>query len=266
MSYVHTSGRQVRWLVLCNSLLVKGPVVCPLSMSYAHLLDIVFLQRLGCAVHRVLLHVLGHVRIFDHSLAVSHLCFCTEDGEIVSGGAGLWTERALKLLFLLSLFLSAPPPPRLLVKRLCLLGGKVPESPIFAVRTIVPFPNKPFSRKAYSMEGGLRRRERTSSRLSWGCPASCAGRGRSLLRFALASYLRRAGCRASNSLPVHGRLQHSNKYSQLLVVSFSSFSWPCEEVRKSAEISGEKHPLRAIRLAQRSEADGWLSWRKSRRQ
>ena len=37
------------------------------------LLDVVFLQGLRGAVHRVLLHVLRHVGIFDHGLAFSHL-------------------------------------------------------------------------------------------------------------------------------------------------------------------------------------------------
>jgi len=36
------------------------------------LLDVVLLQRLSGTVHRVLLHILCHVGIFDHSLAVRH--------------------------------------------------------------------------------------------------------------------------------------------------------------------------------------------------
>jgi len=37
------------------------------------LLDVVLLERLRRAVHGVLLHVLGHVRILDHCLSVRHL-------------------------------------------------------------------------------------------------------------------------------------------------------------------------------------------------
>uniref|UniRef100_A0AAY4E447 Dynein light chain n=1 Tax=Denticeps clupeoides TaxID=299321 RepID=A0AAY4E447_9TELE len=36
------------------------------------LLDVVLLQRLGGALHRVLLHLLGHVRILDHGFPVGH--------------------------------------------------------------------------------------------------------------------------------------------------------------------------------------------------
>jgi hypothetical protein len=31
--------------------------------------------HLRCAVHGILLHVLGHVRILDHSLSLSHICY-----------------------------------------------------------------------------------------------------------------------------------------------------------------------------------------------
>jgi len=37
------------------------------------LFNVVFLQSLGCAVHSILLHLLGHVRIFDDCLPVRHL-------------------------------------------------------------------------------------------------------------------------------------------------------------------------------------------------
>lgn len=37
------------------------------------LLDVVLLERLRRAVHGVLLHVLRHVRVLDHCLAVRHL-------------------------------------------------------------------------------------------------------------------------------------------------------------------------------------------------
>uniref|UniRef100_A0A3B3R7X9 Uncharacterized protein n=1 Tax=Paramormyrops kingsleyae TaxID=1676925 RepID=A0A3B3R7X9_9TELE len=36
------------------------------------LLDVVLLQGLGRALHGVLLHLLGHVRVFDHRLSVGH--------------------------------------------------------------------------------------------------------------------------------------------------------------------------------------------------
>uniref|UniRef100_A0A7M4EAN4 Dynein light chain n=1 Tax=Crocodylus porosus TaxID=8502 RepID=A0A7M4EAN4_CROPO len=35
-------------------------------------LNVVFLQGLRGALHRVLLHLLGHVRILDHSLSITH--------------------------------------------------------------------------------------------------------------------------------------------------------------------------------------------------
>ena len=38
------------------------------------LLDVVLLQSLRGALHGVLLHLLGHVRIFDHRLSVRHGC------------------------------------------------------------------------------------------------------------------------------------------------------------------------------------------------
>uniref|UniRef100_H9G6U5 Uncharacterized protein n=1 Tax=Anolis carolinensis TaxID=28377 RepID=H9G6U5_ANOCA len=36
------------------------------------LLDVVLLQGLGGTLHRVLLHLLRHIRILDHGLAVTH--------------------------------------------------------------------------------------------------------------------------------------------------------------------------------------------------
>ena len=41
----------------------------------SRLLDVVLLEGLGCAVDGVLLHVLAHVRILDHGLALRHLSF-----------------------------------------------------------------------------------------------------------------------------------------------------------------------------------------------
>merc|ERR1719411_1306271 len=38
------------------------------------LLNVVLLQCLRCAVDRILLHVLGHVRVLDHCLPVRHGC------------------------------------------------------------------------------------------------------------------------------------------------------------------------------------------------
>lgn len=43
-----------------------------LDMSRNVLLYVVFLQRLSSALHRVLLHLFRHVRIFDHGLSVAH--------------------------------------------------------------------------------------------------------------------------------------------------------------------------------------------------
>ena len=47
------------------------------------LLDVVLLQRLRGAVHRVLLHVLGHVRVLDNGFSVRH----------DAGSVGKVTER-----------------------------------------------------------------------------------------------------------------------------------------------------------------------------
>uniref|UniRef100_A0A3B4DF35 Dynein light chain n=1 Tax=Pygocentrus nattereri TaxID=42514 RepID=A0A3B4DF35_PYGNA len=41
------------------------------------LLDVVLLQSLGGTFNSVLLHLLGHVRIFDHCLPVRHGCSAT---------------------------------------------------------------------------------------------------------------------------------------------------------------------------------------------
>ena len=38
------------------------------------LLDVVFLEGLGCAVNSILLHLLGHVSILDNGLAIRHGC------------------------------------------------------------------------------------------------------------------------------------------------------------------------------------------------
>ena len=43
-----------------------------LDVSGDVLLDVVLLESLGCAVHCVLLHLLGHVRILDHGLSIRH--------------------------------------------------------------------------------------------------------------------------------------------------------------------------------------------------
>uniref|UniRef100_A0A2K6D3M9 Uncharacterized protein n=1 Tax=Macaca nemestrina TaxID=9545 RepID=A0A2K6D3M9_MACNE len=58
-----------------------GPRAHPhlLDMSRNVLLYVVFLQRLSSALHRVLLHLFRHVRIFDHGLSVAH-------GYLVEGG------------------------------------------------------------------------------------------------------------------------------------------------------------------------------------
>lgn len=39
------------------------------------LLDVVLLERLGCTVDSILLHIFGHVSILDHSLPVGHFGF-----------------------------------------------------------------------------------------------------------------------------------------------------------------------------------------------
>lgn len=36
----------------------------------AYLLDTIFRQGLGCDIDRVLLHLIAHIRIFDHSLSL----------------------------------------------------------------------------------------------------------------------------------------------------------------------------------------------------
>ncbi|EHH21246.1 hypothetical protein EGK_04263, partial [Macaca mulatta] len=51
-----------------------------LDMSRNVLLYVVFLQRLSSALHRVLLHLFRHVRIFDHGLSVAHVSHRGEGG------------------------------------------------------------------------------------------------------------------------------------------------------------------------------------------
>jgi len=43
------------------------------------LLDVVLLQRLGCAVNCILLHLLGHIRVLDNGFAVRHLAAALDD-------------------------------------------------------------------------------------------------------------------------------------------------------------------------------------------
>jgi len=67
--------RHVRAEVAANDA-VPGRVVLFVELlldeSGDVLLDVVLLESLGSAVDGVLLHVLGHVGILDHGLAVSH--------------------------------------------------------------------------------------------------------------------------------------------------------------------------------------------------
>uniref|UniRef100_A0A8C7AX33 Uncharacterized protein n=1 Tax=Neovison vison TaxID=452646 RepID=A0A8C7AX33_NEOVI len=42
------------------------------NMGRNVLLYVIFLQRLSCTLHRVLLHLLRHVGVFDHGLSVAH--------------------------------------------------------------------------------------------------------------------------------------------------------------------------------------------------
>uniref|UniRef100_A0A3B3SQY0 Uncharacterized protein n=1 Tax=Paramormyrops kingsleyae TaxID=1676925 RepID=A0A3B3SQY0_9TELE len=52
-------------------------------------LDVVLLHRLCGTVHRILLHVLGHVGILDHSLPVSHGA-CVQQPETSGRGTARW--------------------------------------------------------------------------------------------------------------------------------------------------------------------------------
>uniref|UniRef100_A0A5F8AM52 Uncharacterized protein n=1 Tax=Macaca mulatta TaxID=9544 RepID=A0A5F8AM52_MACMU len=67
-------GKQDRGEGTPCSRLRLGPRAHPhlLDMSRNVLLYVVFLQRLSSALHRVLLHLFRHVRIFDHGLSVAH--------------------------------------------------------------------------------------------------------------------------------------------------------------------------------------------------
>uniref|UniRef100_A0A671FB26 Uncharacterized protein n=1 Tax=Rhinolophus ferrumequinum TaxID=59479 RepID=A0A671FB26_RHIFE len=55
---------------------VPGPPPAPrphlLNMGRNVLLYVIFLQRLSSTLHRILLHLFGHVGIFDHRLSVAH--------------------------------------------------------------------------------------------------------------------------------------------------------------------------------------------------
>uniref|UniRef100_A0A4X1T6P5 Uncharacterized protein n=2 Tax=Sus scrofa TaxID=9823 RepID=A0A4X1T6P5_PIG len=50
------------------------PALCPhlLDMGRNVLLYIIFLQCLSSTLHRILLHLLRHIGIFDHGLSVTH--------------------------------------------------------------------------------------------------------------------------------------------------------------------------------------------------
>eukprot|EP00445_Apocalathium_hangoei_P003666 CAMPEP_0203850348 /NCGR_PEP_ID=MMETSP0359-20131031/6716_1 /ASSEMBLY_ACC=CAM_ASM_000338 /TAXON_ID=268821 /ORGANISM="Scrippsiella Hangoei, Strain SHTV-5" /LENGTH=165 /DNA_ID=CAMNT_0050766225 /DNA_START=54 /DNA_END=548 /DNA_ORIENTATION=- len=61
------------------------------------LLDVVLFQGLGGAVDRVLLHVLRHVRVLDHCLAVRHFVLDVRTGETARAearGRALQKQRA----------------------------------------------------------------------------------------------------------------------------------------------------------------------------
>lgn len=62
-----------------------------LNMGRNVLLYVIFLQRLSSTLHRILLHLLGHVGIFDHRLSVAHGYSGARVGRLQrspGGGAG----------------------------------------------------------------------------------------------------------------------------------------------------------------------------------
>lgn len=61
------------WLFEKQKYVESGWVAKKNNRTKSNLLNVVLLQRLGSAVHRVLLHLLRHVGVFDNCFAIGHL-------------------------------------------------------------------------------------------------------------------------------------------------------------------------------------------------
>jgi len=61
------------------------------------LFNVVFLERLSCTVHCILLHLLRHVSIFDHGLSFSHFDLIWWSGNLVTWWFSFFLRESLDI-------------------------------------------------------------------------------------------------------------------------------------------------------------------------